>query len=253
MKDAGILDKDLFKVLDVGKQCEACQCYMQKNLKPVVGLSLAKDFNETIGMDLKVYNGILFLHFYIVDNATRFSAAYVLSSKHKEVVIDTFFKHWVSLFDGPQNILSDNGREFNDELFRDMGELLNIRILCTAAESPWQNGMTERHHAIIENMIDRIIEDVNFSTEVALAWAVSAKNAIRNVYGYSVNQLVYGCNPNFPLLKRIKYLHQLLADHRNAVHVARKAFIESATTLVYETGDNVYIPNKAMNKVDRPW
>ena len=34
--------------------------------------------------------------------------------------------------------------------------------------------------------------------ETALAWAVSAKNGLQNVYGYSPNQLVFGENVNLP-------------------------------------------------------
>ena len=34
--------------------------------------------------------------------------------------------------------------------------------------------------------------------ETALAWAVSAKNALQNRGGYSPNQLVFGTNVNLP-------------------------------------------------------
>ena len=33
---------------------------------------------------------------------------------------------------------------------------------------------------------------------MAVAWAVSAKNSLKNVNGFSPNQLVFGKNPNFP-------------------------------------------------------
>ena len=74
-----------------------------------------------------------------------------------------------------------------------MAQLLNNHVLSTAAESPWQNGITERHNAIISNMVDRILEDVNSSVEVALA-----KNSLKNVFGYSPNQLVLGRTQIFP-------------------------------------------------------
>ena len=47
-------------------------------------------------------------------------------------------------------------------------------------------------------MVDRILEDVNCSIEVALAWALSAKNSLKNVFGYSPDQLVFGKNLNLP-------------------------------------------------------
>ena len=116
-----------------------------------------------------------------------------------------------------------------------MAQLLNTHVLSTAAESPWQNGITERYNAIISNMVDRILEDVNnCSIEVTLAWALSAKNSLKNVFGYSPNQLVFGKNPNFPTVigSELPALEgvsssNLIVDHLNCMHTARKAFIES--------------------------
>ena len=103
-----------------------------------------------------------------------------------------------STFGSPGQILTDNGGEFNNEDFRFMGEKLNTKIKSTAAESPWSNGINERHNAILGDMIDRIIADRRFSLQVAVASAVSSKNALANAYGFSPNQLVFGKNPNFP-------------------------------------------------------
>ena len=40
-------------------------------------------------------------------------------------------------------------------------------------------------------------KDVNCQLEVAVALSVSAKNCLKNVYGFSPNQLVFGRNPNY--------------------------------------------------------
>ena len=112
-------------------------------------------------------------------------------------------------------------------------------------------------------MVDRILEDLNCSIEVALAWALGAKNSLKNVFSLSSNQLVFGKNPNFPTvigseppaLKEVSS-SKLTADHLNCMHTARKAFIESeasdqlkrallrktrtSTSLVYEVRDLVY-------------
>ena len=144
-----------------------------------------------------------------------------------------------------------------------MAQILNTRVLSVADESPWKNGITERHNAVINNMVDRILENVNCSFEVALAWALSAKNSPKNVFGYSPNQFVFGKNPNLPTvigsepptLEGVSS-SMLIADHLNCMHTARKVFIESeasnklrrvlfqktrtATSLVDEVGNLVY-------------
>ena len=78
------------------------------------------------------------------------------------------------------------------------------------------------------------MEDSNCSLGTALAWAVSAKNSLANVNGFSPNQLVFGRNPNLPnfLTDKLPALSsncssKVLRDNLNAQHSAREAFIKS--------------------------
>ena len=100
----------------------------------MVGLSLARDFNENVSMDLKFYKTIPWLH--LIDHATRFSAACVVGNKKKDTIIENIFKHWISIFGSPKSILSDNGCEFQNIAMRELGDLLNIEVKTTAAEAP---------------------------------------------------------------------------------------------------------------------
>ena len=70
--------------------------------------------------------------------------------------------------------------------------------------------------------------------EIIVAWVVSARNALHICYGYSPNQLVFGKNQNFPsvLVDNPPALEgqtssEKIADHLNAMHAARAAFIKS--------------------------
>ena len=65
----------------IEKKCEICIKYKNPSLKPAVGFSLSKEFNDVISVDLKHVNGIAFIH--IINNATRFSAAAVVKSKRQ--------------------------------------------------------------------------------------------------------------------------------------------------------------------------
>ena len=46
----------------------------------------------------------------------------------------------------------------------------------------------------------KTMKDARFDVETALAWAVSAKNALQNHGGCSPNYLVFGTNVNLPLV-----------------------------------------------------
>ena len=262
LKDAKVLDKEVFDfVADVEKACDTCNRPKKPKLRPVVEFALARDFNNLLAMDFKPYNNAHFLH--MTDHATRFSSAWVIPNKRHDVVIETVFKHWTALFGAPKKILSNNGSELDNQVLHELGELLNIEVKTTGAESLWSNGITEQHNGIIGNMVDKILHDQNCYVELALAWAVSAENSLSNVFGYSPSQLVFGKNPNLPsvltdeppALENVTS-SQVVADHLYAISAARKSFVEAessdklkralarkiipATSLIYEIGDKVY-------------
>ena len=191
IKTSGITDTSFLELVkELDQNCDICLRYKRPQLRPVVGFSLAHDFNETVAMDLKPFRNIYIFH--MIDHATRYSAGAIIHSKQKEVIIDKIFKHWISLFGTPKLFLSDNGGEFNNDIFREMGEQLNISVKTKGAESPWSNGVVEKHNSVIGNMMEKVLSDAGCSLEVALAWCLSAKNALLNSYGYSPNQLVFG-------------------------------------------------------------
>ena len=83
-------------------------------------------------------------------------------------------------------------------------------------------------------MLTKIMAEQSCSLEEAVAWAMSAKNSLKNVHGFSPNQLVIGSNPNFPNVinnappdSEGKTTSQIVADNLNTMHAARQAFIQS--------------------------
>ena len=219
----------------ISSECDTCIRFKKPLPKPVVSLPLATRFNETVAMDLKMWHGLYFL--VIVDVATRFCAGAVMKSKSADNVVTLFFKHWVSLFGTPQKLLSDNGREFNNEKVRNMADLFGIKILCTAAESPWSNGVCERLNYILGISVKKIMDDTKCNIDVALAWAVAARNALHNFGGFSPNQLVFGYNPiipnicdSQPPMLSSRTNSQIVADNLNAMHSARQKFVENESS-----------------------
>ena len=179
-------------------------------------------------MDIKEISGNKVLH--LVDHATRYSVGVRISSKDGSDITSAIFKHWITYFGTPEAILTDNGREFNNQSFWDMAQNLNV-VCTTAAESPWSNGLNERHNGILGEM-KKTLEDTHCSFEIVLAWAISAKNTLHSVHGFSPNKLVFGRNPNLPsfLFDKLPALEgvstsEVVASNLNAMHAARKQFI----------------------------
>ena len=274
LQEAKIHDNELLQQIDiVTKSCDTCSRYMKARSRPVVSLPIASDVNDCMALDLKflTINERNYTILHMIDVFSRFSAATLVKSKHAAVIVDAILKHWVAIFGAPHTILSDNGGEFNNDLLQDVAELLGSKIATTAAESPWSNGIVERHNAVIGNMVTKIVDSTSCSVENALVWSVSAKNSLHNNGGFSPNQLVFGRNPNLPSVLTAKppglrfvTPSQVIAEHLNALHAARKAFTESESSRKIKTalqrqtrtstskecanGDHVYYKRQGENE-----
>ena len=235
-----------------------------------MGLPLASQFNHTVAMDLKSHaNGVWILH--LIDTFTKYSADCVVKSKDKDVIVEAIFKIRISYFGRPKRFYADNCGEFNSDVYRDTCENQNAVIGSTAAESPWLNGLCERHNTFLGESIDKIIEDTNCSLSTVVSLAVSVKNALQNNYGYSPNQLVFGQYPNFPNVLTDSLpasegvtCSQTIASNLNAMHKAREAFIlaessekiwralrhnvRSSNDAKFEMGDIVYFKRNDNNR-----
>ncbi|KAK3874883.1 hypothetical protein Pcinc_020202 [Petrolisthes cinctipes] len=105
--------------------------------------------------------------------------------------------------------------------------------MATSAESPWSNGACERQNAVIGDIVRKIMADCQCDLDVALAWAISPRNALANYSGFSPNQLVFGLNPalpnvyvNDPPALEPTTSSEIVRDNLNALHLARQEFIE---------------------------
>ena len=239
LKDAGDYSQQQLDYVDtVTDNCSVCKRYKKTPARPVVSLPLATEFNEVVAVDLKEWKpNVYFLH--LVDVATRFSLASVVKRKTPEVIAEKIMTMWIGSGMGPpKRFLADNGGEFANEVFRDMCSNLNIEVMNTAAYSPWQNGICERNHAVVDNCVAKIMEEQpGTNLEIALAWAVNAKNSLSMVYGWSPYQLVFGSNPNLPntIIDKPPALEnttvsQNFAKHLNALHSGRRAFIQAESS-----------------------
>ena len=81
-------DFDDFKMIE--ECCNSCDIYMEfkhPSLHPIVGLPLASRFNQVVCMDLKehVHNESWMLH--LIDSVTRYTAAYMIKMKNREMII----------------------------------------------------------------------------------------------------------------------------------------------------------------------
>ena len=234
LRNSGVKEKKLLNLVDViTDNCDTCKKDKRCPARPVVGMPLANEFNQVVAMDLKVFaHDVYFLH--LIDHATRYSQAVVIRNKRKETIVQGIITNWVQLFGSAGKFLFDNGGEFVNAELIDFAEKFNIKLRATGAESPWSNGVCERHNALISSNVRKILFETSCSIETALGWALSAKNSLMNVSGFSPNQLVFGKNPNFPCIlenkapanSAISY-SKVVEENLKALRLARENHIKA--------------------------
>ena len=129
---------------------------------------------------------------------------------------------------------TDVGGEFNSEQVKELGEAFSFEVSTGAGYAAWMNGVNERNHGVIDRTYEKIMyDDEKMDPEVALAWAVNAKNCLPMNNGFSSFQLVFGKNPNLPniLQDTLPALEgvstsEAVAEQIRALHAGRKHFAE---------------------------
>ena len=132
---------------NVEVNCGTCKAYGKAKSGPVVGLPLANRFQETVALDLKFYDSKILVH--MMDHATRLSSCVRISLKKPKAVLKVIFSHWISIYGSLTKFLTDNGGELINEDFAVMCKSLNVSVKTTGADSPWSNGLVERHNLVI--------------------------------------------------------------------------------------------------------
>ena len=78
-----------------------------------------------------------------VDKATGYQVVAPVSSKRPDKVLSVFTRVWLTPFGIPNNVLTDNGGEFNAE-FGEKLEEMGAMVLKTASYAPTQSATAER-------------------------------------------------------------------------------------------------------------
>ena len=158
---------------------------------------MASEFNQKVAMDLKQWKGRWILH--IIDMWSRYTISAIINRKRPSDVVNALMQKWIGVFGIMGSIMTDNGGEFSSDEMREIMSILNVKVITTAAESPFQNGLCERVHSVTDRMLLKLEEEnQKLDSHTLLCWANMARNSLQMWNGYSSHQLVFGRNPKLP-------------------------------------------------------
>jgi len=125
-----------------------------------------------------------------IDRFTRWPEAIPMENQEAETVAKAFYNGWIARFGIPLRITTDQGRQFESQLFRQLSILTGSKHLHTTAYHPQANGLVERFHRQLKAAIR--CHDNNRWTESLPTILLGIRAAWREDLGTTAAELVYG-------------------------------------------------------------
>ena len=170
---------------------------------------------------------------------SRYTISIFIDKKKRSNVIDTLMTHWIGKFGVMGALMTYNGGEFSSEEMREITSILNKQLCTTAGESPFQNGLCERVHAITDMMLTKLeAEYGKTNSQTLLSGQIWPEIHSKCGMGTVATNLFFGENPNLPNIMKDNLpalegstISEVFSKHLNALHAARKIFIQTVKTL----------------------
>lgn len=100
---------------------------------------------------MKKIQTIHFLNF--IDNCTRYTISIPIKHITSRAVVNAFKKHQLDKYQTPDTILCDHGVQYTPFKFRNLCKERGIEIKYCIKNNPQGNGLIERRHRIINEIL----------------------------------------------------------------------------------------------------
>ena len=136
----------------------------------------------------------------VTDHFTRFSQMFATKNKSAMAAADKIFNCFILQFGYPEKIFHDQGREFNNKLFKELHRLTGIRASNSTPYHPQSDGMTERMNRTLINMLKALSREEKKDWKNALAKLAFAYNStIHKSTGFTPFYLMFGRESRLPI------------------------------------------------------
>lgn len=190
---------------DIGKWTKSCikcqRAKVSRHVKTELGhFSLAERFShihvDIVGplpTSIQDYRYLVT----IIDRQTGWPEAYPTKDITAETVAKVIFEGWIARFGCPVKLTSDQGRQFESSVFKELMRYLGIDKKRTTPYHPQSNGMIERWHRSLKAALMARLNSTTWVDELPIV-LLGLRAANRDDTGVSAAELTYATPLRLP-------------------------------------------------------
>jgi hypothetical protein len=132
----------------------------------------------------------------IMEALTKYPYAIAIKTKSANEIARKFF-NFMSVFGPPKEILTDQGREFMNQVLAELINLVGVEHRVTSAYHPRTNGLTERFNQTLINSLKKHTEDNPLNWEDWIPFVLLAyRSRVNTITKFTPYELMFGRKMN---------------------------------------------------------
>ena len=219
----------------------------------------------------------------VMDYFSKWVEALAMPEQSAATVAHLLVTEVISRFGVPLQIHTDQGRNFESVLFKEVCRLLDIEKTRTTPLHPQSDGMVERLNRTLEAMLSKFVQENQRNWDRLLPLlAMAYRSAIHESTGCTPNELMFGRDVRLPvdlmfgsppvpvtppdstafawqLREQVSKIHQLARDNLNiASRRQKRLYDQRSRANSYREGEKVWLYNPQSKKgrspkLQTPW
>ncbi|KRZ60461.1 Transposon Tf2-6 polyprotein [Trichinella nativa] len=202
------------------RSCLTCQRTMHRHTKTALEIFTVPDRRfDHVHVDivgpLPPSRGFSYL-LTVIDRFTRWPEVVPLTNTSADSVCRAFLSTWVARFGIPSIVTTDQGRQFQSALWRELTTTLGIKLAPASAYHPQTNGMVERFHRHLKTALAAHANHSHRWIDALPLVLLGIRSSVKEDIRHAPAELVYGSPLRLPgvfFTKTLPSSAAALSDH----------------------------------------